>query len=168
MTVRKVAMLTAGGLAPCLSAAVGGLIERYTEIAPNVRIDRLSRGLRRLLRGRSIEITPEVRASAGLPRTSVAARSAIVEVKLTNVDDCVKSAASCRMALTHCRPQPNNSPAMVSRSCTIGGDDTNTTAADLAAYLHQHGYELTVVGLPKTIDNDVFPDQAIPRCLDGC
>ncbi|MGW8760722.1 hypothetical protein ACWGNH_30200, partial [Streptomyces albidoflavus] len=36
----------------------------------------------------------------------------------------------------------------------IGGDDTNTTAADLAAYLHENGYELTVVGLPKTIDND--------------
>ncbi|MCB1240845.1 MAG: pyrophosphate--fructose-6-phosphate 1-phosphotransferase, partial [Tetrasphaera sp.] len=40
---------------------------------------------------------------------------------------------------------------------TIGGDDTNTTAADLAAYLHENAYELTVVGLPKTIDNDVVP-----------
>ena len=40
---------------------------------------------------------------------------------------------------------------------TIGGDDTNTTAADLAAYLATNGYDLTVVGLPKTIDNDVVP-----------
>jgi pyrophosphate--fructose-6-phosphate 1-phosphotransferase len=40
---------------------------------------------------------------------------------------------------------------------TIGGDDTNTTAADLAAYLAAHGHELTVVGLPKTVDNDVIP-----------
>lgn len=40
---------------------------------------------------------------------------------------------------------------------TIGGDDTNTTAADLAAYLAEHDYGLTVVGLPKTIDNDVIP-----------
>jgi pyrophosphate--fructose-6-phosphate 1-phosphotransferase len=31
------------------------------------------------------------------------------------------------------------------------------TGADLAAYLHDHGYELTVVGLPKTIDNDIVP-----------
>ena len=30
----KIAMLTAGGLAPCLSSAVGGLIERYSEVAP--------------------------------------------------------------------------------------------------------------------------------------
>ena len=38
MTVTKVAMLTAGGLAPCLSAAVGGLIERYTAVAPDIHI----------------------------------------------------------------------------------------------------------------------------------
>ncbi|MBL8906053.1 MAG: pyrophosphate--fructose-6-phosphate 1-phosphotransferase, partial [Rhizobiales bacterium] len=30
----KIAMLTAGGLAPCLSSAVGGLIQRYTDLAP--------------------------------------------------------------------------------------------------------------------------------------
>jgi pyrophosphate--fructose-6-phosphate 1-phosphotransferase len=40
---------------------------------------------------------------------------------------------------------------------TIGGDDTNTTAADLAAYLAKNNYELIVVGLPKTVDNDVYP-----------
>src|SRR5690606_38032481 len=40
---------------------------------------------------------------------------------------------------------------------TIGGDDTNTAAADLAAFLHEQGSELTVVGLPKTIDNDIVP-----------
>ena len=49
---------------------------------------------------------------------------------------------------------------------TIGGDDTNTTAADLAAYLHENDYELTVVGLPKTIDNDVVPDPSVPGRLD--
>ena len=29
--VNKVALLTAGGVAPCLSSAVGGLIERYAD-----------------------------------------------------------------------------------------------------------------------------------------
>ena len=38
MSVRRVALLTAGGFAPCLSAAVGDLIERYTEVAPEVEI----------------------------------------------------------------------------------------------------------------------------------
>lgn len=32
MSKPKVAILTAGGLAPCLSSAVGGLIERYNEL----------------------------------------------------------------------------------------------------------------------------------------
>ncbi len=36
--VTKVALLTAGGFAPCLSAAIGGLIERYTALAPEVEI----------------------------------------------------------------------------------------------------------------------------------
>jgi pyrophosphate--fructose-6-phosphate 1-phosphotransferase len=42
---------------------------------------------------------------------------------------------------------------------TIGGDDTNTSAGDLVKYLANNGYDLTVVGLPKTVDNDVFPIQ---------
>ena len=38
MRPKKVAILTAGGLAPCLSAALGGLIERYTEIASDIEL----------------------------------------------------------------------------------------------------------------------------------
>ena len=45
---------------------------------------------------------------------------------------------------------------------TIGGDDTNTTRADLAAFLASNGYSLTVVGLPKTIDNDIIPVRQSP------
>ena len=40
---------------------------------------------------------------------------------------------------------------------TIGGDDTNTMAAALAKHLGKKGHDLTVVGMPKTIDNDVVP-----------
>lgn len=41
---------------------------------------------------------------------------------------------------------------------TIGGDDTNTQAAELSKYiLEKHGGKVTVVGMPKTIDNDVYP-----------
>jgi len=40
---------------------------------------------------------------------------------------------------------------------TIGGDDTNMAAAELARFLALNGYNLTVVGIPKTVDNDVEP-----------
>ena len=56
--IRKVAMLTAGGLAPCLSSAVGGLIERYSEIDPTIEIIAYISGYQGLLRGESIVISP--------------------------------------------------------------------------------------------------------------
>jgi pyrophosphate--fructose-6-phosphate 1-phosphotransferase len=41
---------------------------------------------------------------------------------------------------------------------TIGGDDTNTQAAELSKYiLDSHGGKVIVIGMPKTIDNDVYP-----------
>lgn len=41
---------------------------------------------------------------------------------------------------------------------TIGGDDTNTQAAELSKYiLEKHGGKVVVIGMPKTIDNDVYP-----------
>ena len=61
MTVRTVAMLTAGGLAPCLSSAVGGLIERYTELAPDVEIIAYRDGYAGLLTGDHVEVTADVR-----------------------------------------------------------------------------------------------------------
>ena len=66
MPTPKVALLTAGGFAPCLSSAVGGLIERYTELAPEVEIIGYLDGYQGLLQGDSLAVTPEVRASAGV------------------------------------------------------------------------------------------------------
>ena len=157
MPVRRVALLTAGGLAPCLSSAVGGLIERYTEIAPEVEIIGYLDGYAGLLSGRSIPVGPEVREHAHLLHGFGGSPIGNSRVKLTNVKDCVKRGLV----------QEGQNPLHVAAEQlsadgvdvlhTIGGDDTNTTAADLAAYLHENDYELTVVGLPKTIDNDIIP-----------
>jgi pyrophosphate--fructose-6-phosphate 1-phosphotransferase len=157
MPVTTVAMLTAGGLAPCLSSAVGGLIERYTEVAPDVRIIAYRNGYAGLLKGDSAEVTDTVRANAHLLHAFGGTPIGNSRVKLTNVADCVKR------GLVQSGQDPLHVAAkQLSRDGvdvlhTIGGDDTNGTAADLAAYLRSNGYELTVVGLPKTIDNDVVP-----------
>jgi len=152
-----VAMLTAGGLAPCLSSAVGGLIERYSEVAPDARIIAYLNGYAGLLTGKSVEVTDEVRANAHRLHAFGGTPIGNSRVKLTNVDDCVKRGLV----------RPGQDPLHVAAEQlsrdgvnvlhTIGGDDTNGTAADLAAYLRSTGHELTVVGLPKTIDNDVVP-----------
>ena len=157
MSVRRVALLTAGGFAPCLSSAVGGLIERYTEIAPEVEIIAYQHGYHGLLLGESVTITPEVRAKAGVLHRFGGSPIGNSRVKLTNAKDCVKRGlvAEGQDPLQVAAEQLKADGVDVLH--TIGGDDTNTTAADLAAYLHENGYELTVVGLPKTIDNDVVP-----------
>ncbi|TDD98820.1 pyrophosphate--fructose-6-phosphate 1-phosphotransferase [Jiangella asiatica] len=155
--VRKVAMLTAGGLAPCLSSAVGGLIERYTEIAPEVEIIGYLDGYAGLLTGRSVTVTPELRSTASRLHRFGGSPIGNSRVKLTNVADCVKR------GLVQEGQDPLHVAAQqltrdgVDVLHTIGGDDTNTSAADLAAYLAGNDYELTVVGLPKTVDNDIVP-----------
>jgi pyrophosphate--fructose-6-phosphate 1-phosphotransferase len=150
-------MLTAGGFAPCLSAAVGGLIERYTELAPEVEIIGYRYGYQGLLKGDHYPVTPGVRARARLLHRYGGSPLGNSRVKLTNVKDLVKRGLVAEGADPLKVAADQLAADGIDVLHTIGGDDTNMTGADLAAYLHEHGYELTVVGLPKTIDNDIVP-----------
>ena len=155
--VEKVALLTAGGLAPCLSSAIGGLIERYSELHPDVEIICYRGGYKGLLLGDSIAVSSAMRAEAAVLHQHGGSPIGNSRVKLTNVADCVKRGLvkEGEDPLKIAAEQLTRDRVDVLH--TIGGDDTNTTAADLAEYLAQNDYPLTVVGLPKTIDNDVFP-----------
>jgi len=153
----RIAFLTAGGIAPCLSASIGGLIEHYNHLAPEADLMAYLNGYQGLLLGNSYHFPKQVRDRAEIFYNFGGSPIGNSRVKLTNVDDCVKRGLV----------QPGQEPLDVAAERlaadgidilhTIGGDDTNSTAADLANHLHENGYELTVVGLPKTIDNDVFP-----------
>lgn len=154
---KKVAILTAGGLAPCLNSAIGGLIERYTEVDPSIEIICYRSGYKGLLLGDSIKVTAEIREDAHLLHRYGGSVIGNSRVKLSNIKDCVKRGLV----------QEGEDPRKVAADQlikdgvdvlhTIGGDDTNTAAADLAAFLKENDYDLTVIGLPKTIDNDVYP-----------
>lgn len=157
MTVRRVALLTAGGFAPCLSTAVGDLIERYDALDPEIEIIAYQHGYHGLLTGNYVVVDDEARSKAAVLKKFGGSPIGNSRVKLTNAKDLVKR------GLVQEGQDPLEAAANqlkddgVDILHTIGGDDTNTTAADLAAYLHRNGYELTVVGMPKTIDNDVVP-----------
>ena len=154
---KKVAILTAGGHAPCLSAAVGQLILHYTSQCPDWEIICYKSGYKGLLLGQSYVVTPEVRAQAAMLRNYGGSVIGNSRVKLTNVKDALKRGLI----------KEGQTPLDVAASQlkqdgidilhTVGGDDTNTTAADLAAYLEKNNYSLKVIGLPKTIDNDIIP-----------
>lgn len=157
MAQAKAALLTAGGLAPCLSAAVGALIQRYTEVAPNIEIIGYRNGYSGLLTGRSISISPHVRQRAHILYEYGGSPLGNSRVSLQNKTDCIKRGLIGENddPLTVASEQLRRD--RVSILHTIGGDDTNTTAAALAAHLKQKQHQLTVVGLPKTIDNDIRP-----------
>ncbi len=155
--VKKVAFLTAGGLAPCLSSSIGFLIDEYTKRSPNVEMIGYVNGYMGLLKGDSIPVTDVVRKNALVLTKHGGSPIGNSRVKLTNVKDCVKRG----LVKEGEDPLKVAADQLVKDGVdvlhTIGGDDTNTTAADLAAYLATNNYPLIVVGLPKTIDNDVYP-----------
>ena len=153
----KIAFLTAGGIAPCLSSSIGALIEKYNEIAPDAELIGYLNGYRGLLLGNSIEFPDSAKTNFATLYDFGGSPIGNSRVKLTNVDDCVKRG----YVLEGQEPLKVAADQLVKDKVdilhTIGGDDTNTMAAQLSFYLKENNYNLTVVGLPKTVDNDVFP-----------
>jgi len=151
----KVALLTSGGIAPCLSSAIGRLAERYYARYPDAEVIGYLKGYKGLLLGESIPIND----NSDFSRLYVLGGTPIgnSRVKLTNNEDCIKNGyiQQNKNALEVAARQLVSDKVDILH--TIGGDDTNTTAGNLVKYLRKNDYKLTVVGLPKTIDNDIYP-----------
>ncbi len=153
----RIAFLTSGGIAPCLSASIGALIERYSDLAPEAELIGYLHGYRGLLMGEKLAIPDSVRSKVEVLYSFGGSPIGNSRVKLTNIQDCVKRGYI----------KEGEDPLKVAADQlakdgidilhTIGGDDTNGMAAELSKYLADHHYDLTVVGLPKTVDNDVYP-----------
>ena len=153
----KVAILTSGGIAPCLSASIGGLIEKYNELDSSVEIVGYMHGYRGLLLGKSVVFSREVRQNYQALYDFGGSPIGNSRVKLTNIEDCVEKGfvKDGENPLEIAAKQLEKDGINILH--TIGGDDTNTMAAALAKHLEDSGKSLTVVGLPKTVDNDVIP-----------
>jgi len=155
--LKTVAFLTAGGLAPCLSSALGYLIEAYTVRSPKTRLICYKSGYKGLLLGDVVEVDEKMRANCGTLQLHGGSPIGNSRVKLTNVKDCLKRG----LVKEGQDPQQVAADQLIKDGVdvlhTIGGDDTNTAAAALAEFLKSNGYHMTVIGLPKTVDNDVVP-----------
>jgi len=153
----KIAFLTAGGLAPCLSASIGSLINHYNQLVPDSKLLGYLNGYKGLLLGRSINIPNTVKEKAEVLYSFGGSPIGNSRVKLTNAEDCVKQGyiKSGEDPLEVAANQLVKDDVNILH--VIGGDDTNTMAAQFSVYLKKNGHDLTVVGLPKTVDNDIFP-----------
>lgn len=95
-----------------------------------------------------------------VPHTHTPTITTHTHTQLTNADDCKKRGfvKEGQTPLEVASQQLLKDEVNVLH--TIGGDDTNTQAAMLSDYmLEQHGGKVIVIGMPKTIDNDVYPIQ---------
>ena len=152
---KKVAILTAGGLAPASTRPLAASSNAIPKSIPASTSSAITAATKDscwvTLRGhsgnsRKARLLHDGGSPIGNSR-----------VKLTNVKDCVKRG----LIKEGEDPQKVAADQLIKDGVdvlhTVGGDDTNTAAADLAAFLATNNYGLTVIGLPKTVDNDVYP-----------
>ncbi len=153
----KIAFLTSGGIAPCLSASIGRLTENYLSKYPKAEIIGYLNGYKGLLLGNSISFPKTLLGNTDKFYKFGGSPIGNSRVKLANIDDCLKKGyvKEGEIPLEVAANQLLKDGITILH--TIGGDDTNITAADLSNYLKANNYNLTVVGLPKTVDNDVYP-----------
>lgn len=153
----KIAFLTSGGIAPCLSASIGRLLQNYLNNFNDVEIIGYINGYKGLLLGKSIVFPRNLIGSIDAFYQFGGSPIGNSRVKLTNIEDCINQGYVKKGEIPIEIAAKQLAKDKVTILHTIGGDDTNTTAANLSSYLNENNYNLTVVGLPKTIDNDVYP-----------
>ena len=153
----KIAFLTSGGIAPCLAASLGRLTENYLQQYPKAELIGYLNGYKGLLLGKSISFPKSLKGSINNIYNFGGSPIGNSRVKLTNIKDCITKGyiSEGENPLEIAAQQLIKDGVTILH--TIGGDDTNTTASDLSLYCKQKKYNLTVVGIPKTIDNDVYP-----------
>ena len=151
----KIAFLTAGGIAPCLSSSISMLIQEYNNQNIDCEFIGYLHGYKGLLTGEKIKISNDFdfNAVCGFGGSFIGNS----RVKLTNIEDCIDNGyvQKGKIPLEIAANQLKEDKIDILH--TIGGDDTNSTAGELVKFSLQNNYNLTVVGLPKTIDNDVYP-----------
>jgi pyrophosphate--fructose-6-phosphate 1-phosphotransferase len=163
MSSINVAMMTSGGLAPCLATSIAHLVTYWSEAKKAGKISGLTirmyrDGYKGLLLGDSFLVPEETWAAVGALHELGGSPIGNSRVKLTNIKDCVARGFT---------PEGTSPLEVASQQLladkidvlhTIGGDDTNTQAAALSKYLlDEHNGSVVVVGMPKTVDNDVYP-----------
>jgi hypothetical protein len=99
-----IGILTAGGLAPCLSAATGYLISKYGARYPDIKIICYKNGYKGLLLGDSVTVPKESYSNAKVLLKHGGSPIGNSRVKLTNVKDCIKREL-CELSVSQPTPR---------------------------------------------------------------
>ena len=146
-----------GGPTAAINATLCGVIRGMLPHAPRHRLYGMRNGIQGFLEGRTVDLTarftqadgttPDEAALRALAHTPAAALGSCRK-KLPSLDDAAGEAVYEHLIeLFRSRD--------IRTFFYIGGNDSMDTVAKLSAYTQRIGYPLTVIGVPKTIDNDL-------------
>lgn len=146
-----------GGPTAAINATLCGVIRGMLALAPHHRLYGMRNGVQGLLEGRVIDLTdrftladgttPDEDALSTLAHTPAAALGSCRK-KLPSPDDKAGEEIYEKM-IVEFRARD------IRTFFYIGGNDSMDTVAKLSAYTQKVGYPMTVIGVPKTIDNDL-------------
>lgn len=146
-----------GGPTAAINATLCGVIRGMLELCPTHRLYGMRNGVQGLLEGRVIDLTerftladgqtPDEQALDALTHTPAAALGSCRK-KLPSPDDAAGEEIYEKM-IAEFRARD------IRTFFYIGGNDSMDTVAKLSAYTARVGYPMTVIGVPKTIDNDL-------------
>mmetsp|Transcript_19688 Transcript_19688/g.22663 ORF Transcript_19688/g.22663 Transcript_19688/m.22663 type:complete len:413 (-) Transcript_19688:245-1483(-) len=159
----NVALMTSGGLAPCLSSSIAHLITCWKNALDNGLVSGLTfrcyrDGYKGILTNDSFLVGESQWGKVDSLHKLGGSPIGNSRVKLTNIKDCVKRGFVGENETPLEKAAQRLIADKINVIHTIGGDDTNMQAAELSKYiLDKHGGKVIVIGMPKTIDNDVYP-----------
>lgn len=140
----KVAVVLSGGQAPGGHNVIAGLLDGLKKANGKSKLYGFLGGPSGILENKLKEITPALMAN----------------YRNTGGFDLIQSGRTKietpqQLATALANLKKNKFNALV----IVGGDDSNTNAGVLAEYFKQNGSDITVIGVPKTIDGDLKNEQ---------
>lgn len=140
----KVAVVLSGGQAPGGHNVIAGLLDGLKKANQKNKLYGFLGGPSGILDAQWKEITPKL--MEGYRNTGGFDLIQSGRTKIESEEQLAKALATLKK---------NKVDALV----IVGGDDSNTNAGVLAEYFKQHGSDISVIGVPKTIDGDLKNDK---------
>ncbi len=136
----RVGVVLSGGQAPGGHNVIGGLLDGLKKANAKNKLFGFLGGPSGIVDNKFVEITPalmkDYRNTGGFD---------LIQSGRTKIETPEQLAAAKNNLLK------NKMDALV----VVGGDDSNTNACVIAEYLKQQGVDISVIGVPKTIDGDL-------------
>lgn len=140
----KVAVVLSGGQAPGGHNVIAGLLDGLKKANPKNKLFGFLGGPGGILEGKYQEITPTLMAA----------------YRNTGGFDLIQSGRTKIETEEQLKTAKENILKLgVNALVVVGGDDSNTNAGVIAEYFKQNGVDVSVIGVPKTIDGDLKNEQ---------